>query len=183
MNGWIYQNTNIPGSNGLFCWFILDAYRHTDRQTLLKRDKRYANFDQLTVGWPMKFTSLSCPVDKIFGDSVTVTREAMSELSHKMWYILPVHLNRYYYLVYTIVFGKKYPWIWKKKYDQRVTNYSYLKILDATLHLYYRSCPSVGPTVRPLVPCYFRTRKNTISENTSKNQVKTKRYWYSETPL
>ena len=31
--------------------------------------------------------------------------------------------------------------------------------LDATTHLYKRSCPSVGPSVRRSVPCYFRKTK------------------------
>ena len=42
-----------------------------------------------------------------------------------------------------------------------------LRFLDATTHLYQRSCPSVGPSVRPsvhpsvrpYVPCYFRRWK------------------------
>ena len=36
--------------------------------------------------------------------------------------------------------------------------------LDATTHLYERSCPSVGPSVRWSVPCYFRTKKNAVFE-------------------
>ena len=36
--------------------------------------------------------------------------------------------------------------------------------LDATSHLYKRSCPSVRLSVRLSVPCYFRMTKNVISE-------------------
>ena len=39
----------------------------------------------------------------------------------------------------------------------------FLFFLDATTHLYKRSCPSVGPSVGPSVPCYFRTTKNVTS--------------------
>merc|ERR1719259_1054259 len=53
---------------------------------------------------------------------------------------------------------------------------SFDDFLDATTHLYKRSCPSVGPSVgpsvrpsvgpsvRPSVPCYFRTTKNVLSD-------------------
>ena len=40
----------------------------------------------------------------------------------------------------------------------------YTFFLDATSHLYKRSCPSVRPSVGWSVPRYFRTSKNDISE-------------------
>ena len=41
---------------------------------------------------------------------------------------------------------------------------SFLFFLDATTHLYKWSCPSVRPSVRPYVPCYFRTTNMTVLE-------------------
>ena len=35
--------------------------------------------------------------------------------------------------------------------------------LDATTYLCKRSCPSVGPSVRPSVPMFFRTKINAVS--------------------
>ena len=42
--------------------------------------------------------------------------------------------------------------------------YRFSVFLDATTHLYKRSCPSVGPSVGPSVPCYFRTTNMAVSE-------------------
>ena len=38
----------------------------------------------------------------------------------------------------------------------------FIAFLDAPSHLYKRSCPSVGPSVGPYVPCYFRRWKRRI---------------------
>ena len=52
---------------------------------------------------------------------------------------------------------------WPERFSEKESNETFL---DATTHLYKRSCPSlgpsVGPSVRRSVPCYFRTTKNVM---------------------
>ena len=48
-----------------------------------------------------------------------------------------------------------------------------LTFLDATTHLYKRWCPSVGPSVGPYVPRYFRkTNMADFEEKKSSNDIK-----------